>query len=97
MHLKNILEGEGIRCSIRNQFLAGALGEIPAVECWPQLWVTHPADWLRARGLLADFLAQPDGEEQAWTCRGCGERIDGQFAACWRCGGEPPPPEPAEA
>ncbi|MEM9385377.1 MAG: DUF2007 domain-containing protein [Pseudomonadota bacterium] len=95
VHLKNILEGEGIRCTIRNQFLSGALGEIPAFECWPQLWVTQPSDWLRARGLLSEFLAQPDGEEASWQCAQCGEHIDGQFAECWQCGAACPS-EPLE-
>lgn len=89
-HLKNILEGEGIGCTIRNQFLSGALGDIPAVECWPQLWVTRPGDWLRAKGLLSEFLAQPEEPPQAWVCSGCGEHVDGEFAACWNCGGGPP-------
>ncbi len=91
VHLKNILEGEGIACSIRNQFLSGALGELPVFECWPQLWVQHPRDWLRARALLSDFLAQPDdAQAEAWQCPGCGERVEGQFAACWSCGREAP-------
>ena len=89
VHLKNLLEGEGISCSIRNQFLSGALGDIPAFECWPQLWVTHPADWLRAKGVLSEFLAKPD-DERPWECDVCGEHIDGQFGRCWNCGGASP-------
>jgi hypothetical protein len=84
-HLRNILEAHGIACYVRNQFLYGALGEIPAFECWPQLWVVHGRDWLQARALLADFLAQPDPDEEDWACPRCGETVEGQFARCWNC------------
>lgn len=33
-----------------------------------------------------------------WTCPDCGERIEGQFRACWNCAGDAaaaPPSEPA--
>ena len=36
-HLRNLLETAGIACQIRNDRLSGALGEIPFVECWPEL------------------------------------------------------------
>ena len=38
-HLRNLLESEGIACLVRNDRLAGVIGEIPFVECWPELWV----------------------------------------------------------
>jgi hypothetical protein len=86
-HLKNILEAHGIACYVRNQFLSGALGEIPAFECWPQLWIVHGGDLLRARALLSDFLEQPPAHmEQPWDCSRCGERVEGQFGQCWNCG-----------
>ncbi|HSN71857.1 MAG TPA: DUF2007 domain-containing protein [Steroidobacteraceae bacterium] len=83
-HLKNVLETEGIRCQIRNDRLSGALGEIPFLECWPELWLVDPGDELRARGLIEAELADAP-VAPAWTCPDCGERIEGQFAECWRC------------
>jgi hypothetical protein len=83
-HLRNVLEQAGIACYVRNERLGGAVGEIPFVECWPELWVLRNGDALRARGLIdnarADAVPSPD-----WTCRHCGERVEGQFDACWRC------------
>lgn len=84
-HLRNVLESAGIRCSVRNDRLAGVVGEIPFVECWPELWIGNPADLPRARDLIAELTrAGPAGA--AWTCGGCGESIEPQFAVCWNCG-----------
>jgi hypothetical protein len=33
---QNILEGYGIRCWIKNEFLSAGIGEIPPIECWPE-------------------------------------------------------------
>jgi Putative prokaryotic signal transducing protein len=83
-HLRNVLESAGIRCLVRNERLAGALGEIPFVECWPELWVCEPGQALRARGLI-DEARCPAPPADPWECPSCGERIEAQFAQCWRC------------
>jgi Putative prokaryotic signal transducing protein len=89
-HLRNVLESSGIACEVRNDRLGSVLGEIPFLECWPQLWVRHPGDVLRARGLIDEAL-RPVDDAMAWQCPGCGERIEAQFAQCWRCAAEPEP------
>jgi hypothetical protein len=84
-HLRNVLEAADIPCTVRNDRLAGVVGEIPFVECWPELWIRNPSDLLRARELIAELTrAGPGGA--AWTCRDCGESIEPQFAVCWKCG-----------
>ena len=52
-HLKNLLEHSGIVCVIRNDQLSGGLGEIPFLECLPELWVVRDQDLPRAEALLA--------------------------------------------
>jgi hypothetical protein len=84
-HLRNVLETAGIPCIVRNERLAGAMGEIPFVECWPELWVREPGQALRARGLIDEAL-QPAVAAAPWSCPGCGEKIEPQFAVCWHCG-----------
>lgn len=84
-HLRNVLEAAGIACFVRNEGLSSVIGEIPFVECWPELWVVRNGDALRARGLIdearkADPVRGPD-----WRCSTCGEMVEGQFDACWRC------------
>jgi len=89
-HLRNLLESAGIPCEVRNDRLGGAVGEIPFVECWPELWVRNAGDVLRARGLIDEAL-RPATDADAWVCPGCGERIEPQFAQCWRCAAAPEP------
>ena len=38
-HLKNVLATFGINCVARNIDLISAAGELPPIECWPELWV----------------------------------------------------------
>ena len=83
-HLQNVLEHAGIAAVIRNDRLAGALGEIPYLETWPELWVVDPADADRATALIAETMADSPAES-SWLCPECAEINEGQFGACWRC------------
>lgn len=83
-HARNVLITAGIPCELRNQYLAGALGELPMTETWPQLYVDDGDERLALRLLTA---AAPAGAP--WDCSGCGERLEPQFTQCWRCGAVP--------
>lgn len=83
-HLRNVLEQAGIACVVRNERLGGVIGEIPFVECWPELWVLRNGEELRARGLIDTARAATEPQPD-WICRECGERVEGVFDACWRC------------
>jgi len=84
-HLRNVLEQAGIACIVRNERLGGVVGEIPFVECWPELWVLRNGDALQARGLIDTVRAASSVPHPDWICAECGERVEGQFDACWRC------------
>jgi len=84
-HLRNVLEQSGIDCVIRNAQLSGGLGEIPFLECMPELWVLKDLDLARANELLSE-LDSPAESAPQWRCRSCRELIDGQFIVCWNCG-----------
>jgi hypothetical protein len=86
-HLKNVLEAEGIRCWIRNELLSRLAGEIPFTECAMELHLVRAED-RRARS-AARGLA-PSAAAGAAACPSCGERIEGQFGACWNCGAARP-------
>ncbi len=83
--LKELLEREGVVCLIRNEQLFAALGEIPFLECFPELWVVDDEVWPRAKSLLANWFKQ-EVDPLSWTCFSCGEVLEGQFGACWKCG-----------
>lgn len=84
-HIKNLLEQSGIRCIIKNEQLSGGLGEIPFLECLPELWVVADVQLSEAQALLEE-LAHSSPAAPAWRCAACGELNEGQFAACWHCG-----------
>jgi hypothetical protein len=90
-HARNVLMAAGIPSELRNQYLAGALGELPMVETWPQLFV-EDADERPALRAIARAMAVQAG--QAWVCSGCGELLEPQFTSCWRCGAEANAPHP---
>lgn len=83
-HLRNLLEGEGIACSLKNEFLYSGAGEIPPTEIWPELWVDE-GGFEMAKALLDDSFADKSNLPR-WQCKRCGEWVEGQFAACWNCG-----------
>ena len=70
-HARNVLVAAGIQCELHNQYLAGALGELPMMETWPQLFVDD-ADEQYALRALARAAAAPVGHP--WTCEDCGEQ-----------------------
>lgn len=92
-HVRNLLASAGIEAVLRNDRLWSALGEIPFVEAWPQVWVADERDAPRARRVLDELERGPAAA--AWTCPHCDEWLEGQFTACWRCGAERPAAGPA--
>ncbi len=87
-YMMGLLEQAGIECMLRNDLLWGAMGQLPPTECWPEVWVCDDADYGRALALIED-ARKPLPRSWPWTCA-CGERLEGQFTACWRCGRERP-------
>jgi hypothetical protein len=86
-HARNVLIMAGIESEMRNQYLAGALGDLPMLETWPQLWVEDALESAALRALAA-ATAVPTGDP--WVCAQCGEQLEPQFMTCWRCGAAPP-------
>jgi hypothetical protein len=80
---RNILEGHGIRCWVKNEFLTAGMGDIPPIECWPQLCVDD-ADFAEAKRIVEEALSEKD--TTAWNCDSCSENIEGPFTECWKCG-----------
>lgn len=85
-HLKNVLEASGIDCVVKNIYLSIAAGEIPPIECWPELWVVDDARYAEARELLNRARAPVRAVSTPWRCRRCRREIEGQFTECWNCG-----------
>ena len=90
-HLRQLLESNHIECIAKNEHLLGGAGELPPTECWPELWITDEFQYEKARELVEGFLANDSRNDAEWLCPACGERQEGQFTACWRCGADCPP------
>jgi hypothetical protein len=82
-HARNLLENEGIRAVVKNEFLSSAMGDLPPAECQAEVWVLSDADAARAEAFLKGIFSGK--VEDPWKCA-CGEVCEGQFTQCWRCG-----------
>lgn len=80
---QRVLQDAGIRCDIRNRYIGAAVGDLPADQVAPQLWLRDDRDHATAIALL-DELRRPAALAD-WTCVRCGESVEGQFFQCWKC------------
>ena len=80
---RSALELTGIRCVIRNEYAAGAMGELAPIDVWPELWILRDRDYERASLLLAQSRA--DIIEDDWRCGRCGSDSPATFDLCWQC------------
>jgi hypothetical protein len=83
-HLRNVLHTFGIRSVTRNLDLSTAAGELPLIDCWPELWVEDD-EFDRAQAILRKSLAPLEAVKKSWRCPACGEDVEGQFSECWNC------------
>ena len=89
----DMLQAEGIAAMIQGEHIFAVRGALPV--SYPTVWVLDDDDYDRARALALAYdqnaaPASKDGAAEPWTCPQCGERIEGQFGLCWRCGAERP-------
>jgi hypothetical protein len=80
---KNILEAIGIATFLKNEFSQGAVGEISAFDCWPEVWVIDDNDFEKAKTAIAD--ADKPRSMHDWICNHCLEKNDASFEICWQC------------
>jgi len=88
--IKNALDNERINCFIKNEFLSGAVGEIPPIECWLEIWITRESHVERAQKIIEIQLANEEVQGPDWTCIKCEEIHEYQFSECWNCGTKRP-------
>ena len=86
---KGVLEKNGIACIMKNEHLAGAVGDLAAIAIWPELWILNDAQEGAALKIL-ESATRPRFEKKR-RCAECGAEIEGPFDACWNCGETLPP------
>ncbi len=87
--VSDVLVAEGIRTEVTGGYLSGAIGELPPSDVIG-VRVHDDGDAERAKALIHDYEAERRTSRADWFCRGCGEKIDGSFGACWQCGAVAP-------
>ena len=80
------LDLAGIKSALRNEYAAGAMGELAPIDVWPELWVVRDRDYERATLLLAQSRAEI--VEADWHCIRCGTQSPATFELCWNCAGD---------
>ncbi len=85
--LKELLEGAGIPCMLKNRQGSSLAGEVPFVEVFPELWV-NDEDFDEANTIVSARNEVRSPTESSWICAGCGEPLSGEFTTCWKCGVE---------
>jgi hypothetical protein len=85
--IRGFLVSHGIAAEVRGEYLTSGWGELPVDVC--SVWVADDAQFAQAEELLKAFLTGSLARKysgQHWTCPQCGEKLEGQFTACWSCG-----------
>lgn len=83
---KNIVENAGIEVSLKNEYAAGAAGDLAVFDTWLELWVVDDADYEKAKYLVEKSLSSSAATE--WVCKVCNEKNAGSFELCWNCQAE---------
>lgn len=84
---KALLEQARIKVEMKNEFASGAIGELSAIDSWPEIWVSN-LDEERAQIIIARL--QDTGPREEWLCEACNETNDAAFEVCWQCQAFPP-------
>lgn len=80
---RNIVESAGIETVLKNEYAAGAAGDLSPFDTWLELWVVNDADYVDAMKIIEAISSNKS--EGDWVCANCGERNDASFDICWQC------------
>ena len=80
--VQQMLEAAGVSVQLFNDHAVGGLGELPATETWPEVWVEREHQLAYARSLVRDYEYASD---ETVDCKGCTESNPVTFEICWNC------------
>ena len=84
-----LLADEGIETTIQNENMSAVSGEVPFTLAMPEICVLRDEDEAQALAIVERFESGETRDQEStepWKCPRCGEVIEGQFTACWKCG-----------
>jgi hypothetical protein len=82
--VRGFLDSHGIAAEVRGEYLTSGWGELPVDVC--SVWIVDDAQYAQADALVKAFLSGSLAGGEPWTCPSCGEKLEGQFTSCWKCG-----------
>ena len=83
---RSMIELVGIECIVRNEYAAGAMGELAPIDAWPELWVVSDGDFDKATQTIKQTYDHTSDAE--WKCGKCGAASPASFELCWQCAAE---------
>jgi Putative prokaryotic signal transducing protein len=82
--LRDIFAMHGIKTHVLNEYMQGAIGELPVDAAMPQVWLDDGSDRPRATEVLRQFNVQRNRTGSLF-CRACKEENPATFETCWSC------------
>ena len=88
--VQGALANAGIDAVVQGERPGAAMGEVPPIAAWSEVYVRDGERLAEAQALVALVTAEPDADAAGWTCASCGEPNEAQFGECWSCGASAP-------
>lgn len=80
-NINNLLQNCGIKTQLKNEYAAGAAGDLAVFDTWLEVWVDEQ-QLEQAQGIIEQVQNQPDND---WICNQCQESNPSSFSYCWNC------------
>ncbi len=82
-NIKNIIENAGIKTLFKNEYIAGAAGDLSPLDTWLELWVDEDSEYDKAIQLIKEINTADNTSN--WECSYCHEKNPTSFEICWQC------------
>lgn len=85
--IKQLLDDNEIPCYLKNEYIAGAVGEVSPFDSQPEVWLMDSEWERRAQTLIDNHLAENAARQDQveWQCAQCNEMNGASFDVCWQC------------
>ncbi|MCW8107018.1 DUF2007 domain-containing protein [Alteromonas ponticola] len=88
--VRSELEALDIPYLMKNEFISGAMGELPWQEVLPEIWLIDEAWEPKASKVIEGLTQQLKADDvkvcaQLWQCPECHEFNEPEFESCWQC------------